>query len=160
MSFAERCELTSDLKISEFQIASLSKLEYRTYIAEFGGKWSPSALILEFKGIYGNGSMGNGDADFINMVRAGLTTILNVEAVIYDFRNMEYEWGNRIWNVLACPREDGDDAITTAMVISDKCREGFSTCVGMVPPMFDTIEEALAFVEPYARGYLDKLMAE
>jgi len=152
--------LTSDLKISEFKIANLSKLEYRTYVAEFGGKRSPCALIIEFNGIYGNGSMGNGDADFINMVRAGLTTILNVEAVIYDFRNMEYEWGNRIWNVLACPREDGDDAITTAMVISDKCRKGFSTCVGMVPPMFDTIEEALAFVEPHARGYLDKLMAD
>jgi hypothetical protein len=50
--------------------------------------------------------------------------------------------------------------ITVAMVISDKCRKGFSTCDGMVPPMFDTIEEALAFVEPYARGYLDKLMAD
>jgi hypothetical protein len=49
------------------------------FIAEFGGKWSPSALILEFNGIYGNGSLGNGDADFINMVRAGLTTILDVE---------------------------------------------------------------------------------
>ena len=148
------------MNISEFQVYKLSNLEYRVYVAEFDGRWTPSALILEFNGIYGNGSEGNGDADFINMVRAGLTTILDVEAVVYDFRNMEYEWGNRIWNVLACPRGDDEDPIITAMVISDKCRKGFSTCRGMVPPMFDTIEAALSFVEPLARDYLNELMAD
>ncbi len=152
--------MTINVKISEFRLFEISKLKHRAFVAEFGGKWNPAALILEFCGTYGHGSIGNDDADFIHMIRSGATAILNVEAVVYDFRNMDYEWGNRIWNVLPCPRGEGEEAMPTAMVISDRCRKGFSTCAGMVPPMFETLDEALVFVEPIARAYVNELLSD
>ena len=150
------------MKITEFDLFKMSQLKYRTSRCEFGGKWNPQALILEFTGRYGIGSEGNGDADFIAVIRNACLAVINSKAVVFDFRNMEYEWGNRLFDILRCPRpnSEADDFLPTAMVISDKCRQGFATCVPLVPPMFETLEEALAFVERPARKYVDELMAD
>ena len=116
------------MKISEFKFDALSQLKYLIFVCEFGGKWNPSALVLEFSGKYGLGSEGNTDADYIDAIKAAALAILNVEAVVFDFRNMSYEWGNRIWNVLQVNRPDDESGgLPVAMVISDKCCKGFSS---------------------------------
>ena len=138
----------------------MSKLKFSTYIAQFDAKWNPRALILEFSGTYGSGSAGNDDADFIEMIRVAALTVLHVHAIVYDFRNMDYEWGNRIWSVLRCLRGDDEGQMPCSMVISDRCWKGFSTCTGMVPPMFDTLEEALACVEADACAYVQAQMTD
>jgi hypothetical protein len=150
------------MMIREIKLSELSRLTYRTFVCEFGGKWHPKALILEFSGEYGSGSAGNDDADIIAVIRSGAIEYVDPKAVVFDFRNMRYEWGNRIWNVLRCRRHDSDydDYLPTAMVVSELCRPGFSTCAGFVPPMFDQLEEALAFVETPVRKYVDELMAD
>lgn len=115
-------------------------------------------MILEFSGVYGWGSEGNRDADFIAAMKAAALEVLSAEAVVFDLRKFRYEWGNRIWNVLACHRPDGGDALPAVLVISDECRKGFVSCAGMVPPMFVSLEEALRFVEGFARASVEELM--
>ncbi|MBN9519395.1 hypothetical protein J0H58_12875 [bacterium] len=146
------------MEIRDFDLHTLSALSYRMRTCEFGGTWNPTALILEFSGVYGWGSQGNGDADFIAAIKAAALEVLHVEAVVFDFREMSYEWGNRIWEVLHCRRPDGDTSLPVAMVISDECRPGFAGCTKMVPPMFESLEQALRFVEGPSREYLTDLM--
>jgi hypothetical protein len=135
------------MEFRDFDLSTLSALSYRIRTCGFGGKWNPTALILEFSGTYGWGSQGNSDADFIAAIKAVALEVLRVHAVVFDFREMCYEWGNRIWNVLPCRQPDGGGPLPVAIAISDKCRKGFSSCAGMVPPMFETLEGALQFVE-------------
>jgi hypothetical protein len=146
------------MEFHEFDLNALSSLSYRIRTCEFGGKWSPAAVILEFSGVYGWGSEGNRDADFIAAIKAAALEVLRAEAVVFDFGNMRYEWGNRIWNVLSCRPSDGGDALPVALVISDECRKGFASCAEMVPPMFDSLEESLRFVEGPARASVEELM--
>jgi hypothetical protein len=148
------------MEIHEFRLSELSPLSHRTFVCEFGGKWNPCALILEFSGSYRWGSKGNADANYISAIKAAALAVLHVHAVVFDFRNMAYEWGNRIWNVLASSRSGGRAYLPAAIVISDRCRKGFSTCSGMVPPMFDSLEDALRFVEGQAREHLAWLMRD
>lgn len=142
----------------DFDLSTLSSLSYRIRTCGFGGKWNPTALLLIFSGTYGWGSQGNSDADFIAAIKAAALEVLHVHAVVFDFREMQYEWGNRIWNVLPCRQPDGGDSLPVAIVISDQCRKGFSSCAGMVPPMFESLEEALRFVEGPARDAVNELM--
>lgn len=144
--------------LHDFDLRSLSSLSYRIRICEFGGKWNPTSLVLEFTGTYRWGSQGNSDADFIAAIKAAALEVLNVHAVVFDLREMSYEWGNRIWNVLPCRNLHGDGYLPVAIVISDKCRKAFSDCAGMVPPMFESLEEALRFVEGPARDSVNELM--
>ena len=134
------------MDIRDFDLNSLSNLEYRIKICRFGGERYTSALILEFSGTYRWGSQGNTDADFIEAIKAAALAVNHVDAIVYDFRNMSYEWGNSIWEVLPYTKHGLKPRKPVAMVISDKCRKGFSSCETAVPPMFESLEEALRFV--------------
>ena len=147
------------MELRDFDIHALSSLKYRIRTCDFGGRWNPTALLLEFSGTYGWGSRGNADADFIAAIKAAALEILHVQAVVFDFRQMSYKWGNRIWNVLPCREPDGDP-LPTAIVVSDRCKKGFSSCADMVPPMYDSLEEALRFIEVLARSAIDELMRD
>lgn len=152
------------MQIRELKLAELSKLQSHVYQCQFGGKPEPKALIFEFSGKYGIGSEGNRDADYMEAIASSWLTICNTNAVVFDLRNLEYEFGDRIWHVLRLEsvarvthRRAGtpEKVFPIAMVISDLCRSGFSTCKGMVPPAFDNLEEALSYVEAPARTYLE-----
>jgi hypothetical protein len=148
------------MEIHDFDLQALSQLSYRIRVCKFEGKWNPSALILEFSGTYGRGSQGNADADFIAAIKAAALAILHVEAVVYDFREMAYEWGNRIWDVLPSSSNGGETMLPVAMVISDKCRKGFSGCAEMLPPMFDSLDDALRYIEGPTRAAVNELMRD
>jgi hypothetical protein len=147
------------MDLCDFDLNALSSLKYRIRTCDFGGKWSPTAVVLEFSGTYRWGSQGNADADFIAAIKAAALEILHVQAVVFDFRCMSYEWGNRIWNVLPC-REPGGDLLPAAIVVGDPCRKGFSSCAGMVPPTFESLDDALRFVEIPARESINELMKD
>lgn len=153
------------MKIHELHLNGLSALRSRSYLCQFGGEHNPEALILEFSGKYGYGSGGNDDAAYVEAIKSMWLSVSFVQALVFDLRQMEYEFGNSIWNVFKWWPEttfdEGRPATRhlTALVVSDLCRPGFSTCQPMVPPMFDELEEALRFVEEPARKYLEDLLA-
>src|SRR5262245_47287587 len=88
------------MTITDVDLTKLSSLTYRIRVCELEGRWYPSALISEFSGRYRWGSEGNGDATFIGAIKAAASSFLRADAVVFDFREMSYEWGNGIWNVL------------------------------------------------------------
>lgn len=155
------------MQIRELVLSELSKLKSRVYKCDFGGKHNPKALILEFSGEYGWGSAGNTDALYMEAIKTAWLEICHVNSIVFDLRQMKYEWGNSVWNVLKCDgltddeeNDEGTDeprmVFPKAIVVSDLCRKGFESCKGMVPQAFDDLESALRFVEAPARTYLEK----
>jgi hypothetical protein len=54
-------------------------------------------LTLKFKGVYGIGSQGNEDADYIiNCLKDFISNDNSIQGVICDFSEMEYTFGNRL----------------------------------------------------------------
>ena len=149
------------MEIREFRLDELSDLQSRTYVCEFAGRWNPTALILEFSGQYGWAPEGNPAADFIAAIRGATLAICDVDAIVYDFREMAYECGNRSWIDLPHTLQDTlDYQLPTAMVISDKCRKGFAGCISPLPRAFESLKEALAFVEQPARDHMSDRLGD
>jgi len=135
------------MNLSEHSFEQLSDIQYRVFTTKLGGKISPSALVLEFVGRYGHGSGGNDDATFMRAITLSAISAWDAGAVLFDLRELDYEWGDEIWSVF------GSQSIPPAMleepqalIVSDRCREGFSTCSDMVPEMFDDLDSAIAYV--------------
>src|SRR5262249_18205496 len=139
----------------------LSRLQYRIFACALGGKHNPTVLVLKFSGVYGIGSEGNGDADFMRVITRAATSAWHCDAVVFDLRELTYEWGDAIWRVFGRGvQPSGVDGLPCALVVSDLCRGGFSTCATLIPPMFDDLESAITFVGEPARVKIDRLFAE
>jgi hypothetical protein len=149
------------MELVEHRFDELSRLLYRVFTRELGGKHHARALVLKFSGAYGVGSAGNGDAAFMRVITRAATSAWRCHAVVFDLRELAYEWGDAIWGVFGRGIEpSGVEGLPCASVVSDLCRRGFSTCRTLVPPMFDDLESAIGFVGEPARGELDRLFAE
>ena len=144
------------MELVEHRFDELSRLQYRLFTCALGGKHNPTALVLKFSGVYGDGSAGNDDAAFMRVITRAAISAWRNHAVVFDLRELAYEWGNGIWSVFSRLMDPSEgENLPCAMVISDRCRGGFSTCARLVPPMFDDLDSAVAFVAEPARVALD-----
>lgn len=64
---------------------------------------------IAFKGEYRSGSQGNPDGDFILREVIQLL-LLEPDAIIIDFQQVQYDWGNRLLNVEQLLADLGDSA--------------------------------------------------
>ena len=108
------------------------------------------ALVIKFSGSYGYGSAGYGDAMYMIAIRDYLVNCIFPYAIVFDLRELSYEWGDNIWDMFRC-----DEPFAT--LVSDRC-SGFQTC-GVATPMFESIEPALDNLRPRARAY-EKSLSE
>jgi hypothetical protein len=143
------------MQLVERHLEDLSAIRHRIYTCEFSTEHKPTALVLAFSGTYQVGSEGNGDAAYMIGVRRAAMATWDTDALVYDLRELKYEWGNAIWSLFRGSFGDVDLRGTpSALVVSDLCREGFSSCSGSVPPMFDDLDSALQHVEKEAEERL------
>jgi hypothetical protein len=156
--FSEGCYV---LELVELRFEELSRLQYQIHSCALGGKHHARALVVKFSGIYGIGSKGNGDANFMRAIVLAALNVWHSHAIVFDLRDLAYEWGDAIWRVFGRGIDPaGIDEYPRALVVSDLCRSGFSTCGTIVPPMFDDLESAIKFVAEPACAELDQLFAE
>ena len=143
------------MQLVERHLEDLSAIRCRIYTCEFRTEHDQTVLVLAFSGKYGIGSEGNGDAAYMIGVRRAAMAAWEGDALVYDLRELSYEWGNAIWALFCGGFGDIDLRGTpSALVVSDLCREGFATCSGRVPPMFNDLESALQHVEKEAEAKL------
>ncbi len=114
-----------------------------------------SIVHLAFTGTYRDGSAGAPDAHFIR----GITSIVNgawrPSAVILDFSEMTYEWGDEMAMLL--PPVDDD----TAVVVSDKCRQAISTIHFGIDSSRDITELSNYFTRfDHARRYVAQRLVD
>jgi hypothetical protein len=143
---------------TEHRFDSLSDIEYRIFTCDISGERSATAMVLQFDGTYGHGSLGNGDGHFMRIITLSALSFWNVEAVVFDLRKLHYEWGNTIWGVYGRSIDpSGIEDLPYATVVSGLCRAGFESCESIVGPLFDDLESAMDNVRPRAQEYLKKL---
>lgn len=145
------------MKLTERQI---SEIEYRIFTCEFRGESGPSAVVLKFTGSYRHGSSGTGDGMLMGAItNYALEYFLgDVDAVLFDLRELDYEWGNNISDMW----EAADSyEIPYTVVISDRCRRGFGPANNNAGSrVFDNFELALQNTRTQAEGQLDRLRKE
>lgn len=149
------------MQLTELRFDSVSDIKYRIFTCDISGKRSATAMVLQFSGTYGHGSQGNGDGHFMRTTTLSALSLWSVEAVVFDLRELRYEWGNTIWGMYGRsfdPSGIGD--LPYATVVSDLCRAGFQSCEGIVGPLFDDLEAAVENVRPRAQAYLDRLHSD
>ncbi len=91
---------------------------------------SPDILVVTFSGKYRYGSAGNADADYMRaMAEAGIYAT-SPTALILDFTELAYEWGDKIdWVLNAGTDQHGDSFFPMAVVIDDGCSDGLQSLI-------------------------------
>ncbi|ODA28474.1 hypothetical protein [Planctopirus hydrillae] len=126
-----------------------SKIEFAAIVYELGEVGDEFEVVaIKFMGEYGYGSAGNGDAAYMIAIRDYIVTCVLPSALIFDLRELEYEWGSAIWDMFRC-----DEPFAT--IVSERCN-GFLTC-GVAKPMFDDVDAALDYLRPRAIQYRTSL---
>ena len=136
------------MRLTEHRIDELTRLRFRIFTCPLSAEEYPFVLILSFSGELEAGTAGNLDAEIIRVFTlAAVSLFWETQGVIFDFRELDYKMGNAIWNVFGHGiKQSGVEHLPCALVVSDLCRQGFSSCPGLVPPMFDDLESALKCV--------------
>ncbi len=80
------------MELVEHRFDELSRLQYRIFTCDLGGKHNPTALVLKFSGVYGVGSAGNGDAALMTVITRAATSVWPSQAAVFDLRELAYEW--------------------------------------------------------------------
>lgn len=145
------------MELIEHRFESLSEIQYRIFTCDISGDRSATAMVLRFSGTYGHGSLGNGDGDFMRIITLTALSFWRVEAVAFDLRELNYQWGNSIWGMYGRsidPSGIGD--LPYATIVSDLCRTAFQSCESIVGPLFDDLDSAIANLRPRAQAYLEK----
>jgi hypothetical protein len=150
------------MELTRRTLEALSDLTYELYTCPFEKHSHADALIVSFKGEYGYGSQGNGDAGFMTaIIKAGLSAFEPL-ALIIDLREMKYEWGDLIIRALGA----GDDQYVeapfpTAVLASELNREGLTSLIthemeGESPAkwLYETLEGAMSALEEEI-GWMD-----
>lgn len=138
----------------EHKFSDLSQLTYRIFTIDRRVRHTVSLTILEWTGIYGHGSLGNDDAVYMRVITQAALSAWHSHGVIFDLRNLHYEWGNGIWAIFRVKD------VPFATIISELCRPGFQTCMPIIEPAFTTLEPAVENVMGRAQIRLEALFAE
>lgn len=149
------------MELTEHRFDDFSDIKYRIFTCDISDKRSATAIVLRFTGSYGYGSAGNDDGQFMRTITLCALSLWNVEGVVFDLRELDYEWGDKIWGMYGRSIDpSGIDELPFATVASDRNRAGFESCESIVGPLFNDIESAIDNLRPRVQANLDELLAE
>lgn len=140
-------------------VQSLSALTCTLHLHRDEEKNIP-VLVASFAGDYGVGSKGNGDGVFIAAETLRGLVAFDPCAVILDFREMRYSWGNTLFHVFQTVAqymdEPGEPAFPVFAVTSELCRDALLGLMGGEGPWhFDDMDTALTAATAAAAAWLD-----
>lgn len=122
-----------------------------------------SVLIVTVRGRTGIGCGSNGDAAYIEAMARAALCMIQPSALVFDFREFEYEWGDMMAATLgAGDQQYVDSEFPTAVVVSDLCRKGLTSLVSdemFAKPddwLFESLESAVDFVDRRRRELLNQ----
>lgn len=144
------------------------RLSCKFYQRERNGTDKIDVLIVSFFGDYPKGSLGNEYGSFIARKAIEGLMSFSVEALILDFREMNYTYGNTllkvfqdIYQYMDAGNDDDDPIFPIFVVMSDENRAGILsllTPVGSesIPDFcFDDMDEAIAKATEKGAYWLD-----
>jgi hypothetical protein len=142
------------MELRPVTIAPDSELVHEMFLVTLPSAAPLNALVMRFRGNYGHGSGGNGDAEYMTAVTRAAISFTNPFALIFDFAKLSYEWGDMMSQVLSLGDERWvNDAMPTAIVVSTLCEPSIRSLlieemsVQDLTLLHHSIEDALAYVD-------------
>lgn len=110
------------MRLHELRIAPDNEIAHEMYLVDLPSLPGSDALVMKFIGTYGYGSGGNGDARYMIAVTKAAIEYSDPDALIFDFSQLRYAWGDMLEAVLSAGyRLWGDEDVPHAIVVSDLC---------------------------------------
>jgi hypothetical protein len=145
----------------ERKLSDLSKLTYRIFAIERKLVRTVHVTVLEWNGVFGDGSRGNDDGVFMRVTTLAVLSAWHTYGIVFDLRNLNYVWGDKIWEMYGRGIDpSGVEDLPYSTVVSDKCMAGFKTCMSIIEPAFDTLDEAINDVVNRSHTRLVETFAE
>ncbi len=114
-------------KKQEFRISELSTIQYKIYTIESEDRFLSDILVIQFDGKHGFGSSGNTDSAYMEaVIEFAKSYFDSLNAIILDFRNLEYEWGDTMGRVIDTAH---CNHLHAALLTSEKCYGGLHTLI-------------------------------
>jgi hypothetical protein len=142
--------------LREVTFSQLSDIEYNIYLVNSSVKDYLDIMIIQFTGHYGFGSKGNPDAVFMVAIVNAALSAWKPDALILDFTNLEYEWGDRIEELF------GLTSIPLALIVRPRSEEGIRTLllgidstesIDQIGWVFKDFESAKEYIESEIKKY-------
>ena len=141
------------MELHERRLEDLSGLKCRIFTVALPSKRSvKQVMVISFEGEYGIGSEGNDDACFMQVMTIAALQAWHVSALVFDLRQMRYEWGNSLASVFNARGDRFKQPGFTIIVASDQNREaikGLLHFAGMAPDdwVASSLEDAVQKIE-------------
>jgi hypothetical protein len=151
-----------EFKSVEFKDASGVTPSFKLRSGERGVVYS-KILIARFDGEYRIGSRGGPDAYFIYAMTQAAVTVWHPDALLLDFSNLDYQWGDEMGMLLALHDRGG---LPTAVLGGEKCLPAIATLVFGEKTtqlaterdgIFENLDEALFYLESKLKAKRDEL---
>lgn len=122
-------------------------------------------LIADFDGVAGIRSEGNACSFFIYCKLAEYLIYFTPHAIVLDFRDLEYSWGNSIMRVFQVTEDVlgyGEPPYRPIiLVVSDKCKAGFASLLRFNPDqlaefVFEDLDKAVEYAQKQGNEWIDR----
>ena len=141
------------MELHERRLEHLSGLKCRIFTGMLQSQRSAKqAMVISFEGEYGIGSGGNNDARFMKPMTVAALQAWHVSALIFDLRQMRYEWGDALASVFNVRGDRFKQPGFAVIVASDQNRaaiEGLLHFAGMESAdwLVSSLEDAVQMIE-------------
>lgn len=107
-------------------------------------------LVLAYRGHYRDGSLGSPDAARMRADALAALAVWSDDALVYDFRELHYRWGNNLVDVFTAEPPDALEPIASAIVVGPDSRVGLGS---LCRPecLFESLDDAIRVVARQAR---------
>jgi hypothetical protein len=110
-----------------------------------------AVLVLAYRGTYRDGSQGTPDAGRMRADAVAALSVWSEDAVVFDFRELRYRWGNGMISVFAAEPPETLDPIASAVVVGPDSRAGLASLC-KPEALFESLEVAVRVVAEQARA--------
>ncbi|KAA3635268.1 MAG: hypothetical protein DWQ02_10125 [Bacteroidetes bacterium] len=133
-----------------------SGIQVSFQLGQFRTFFRRQILAVSYSGEYGVGCEGNGDARYMYAMGKMGIELFTPDAVIIDFQNLEYLWGDMLGMVFGLGGLNYHPFnIPRAMVVGEKCKKAIGTLLFGLESnepasnedwIFESMEEAINYV--------------
>jgi hypothetical protein len=142
------------MDLRKLNIAPDNDLTHEAFVVRLPSSDHLDALVMKFNGVCGHGSGGNGDAAYMTAVTVAAISFAEPFALIFDFSELEYVWGDMMANVLSAGEDRWEDhEMPMAIVVSDRCEPALRSLllkemgIKDLSLITNSLNEALTYVD-------------
>ena len=89
-----------EMELHQVEYSDLSSITHTVFVSRYERFQYPEFLVIRYTGEYRVGSAGNPDANYIFATATGAHAAWHSNAIILDFTDLSYTWGDDMERVL------------------------------------------------------------